>query len=253
MTPTDPRELLRAYSEQRVTDTQVMRGLAEHNGWYVPAGFALDQLQTNLSEHAIIFSTEFNAQPARLLLFSDQEAAHRADGQPIGLFTSAFSGARIFSALDERYISVSVNLGSPQAESWYIDREAFPMTRMWGQAVELERLLKTDYGSRETFAKVAAHPGFMLMINPSNQPIDVGFPGVEGKFAIAFTAPDLSEAFLSSRPEAERQRLHPAAISGLSMFQQLQNFPMAGVILNIGDDMRVVPRQDFETICAAAA
>jgi len=251
MTPTDPRELLRAFSEQRVTDNQVMRGLAEHKGWYVPVAFALDQLGTNLSEHAIIFSTEFNAQPERLLLFSDAEAAHRADGQPIGMFTSAFSGARIFAALDGRYRSVSVNPGSPTQEAWFIDREAFELTNLWGQVVDLEDSIKTDYGSPATFAKMARHPGFLLLLNAANQPLDANFPDVDGKFALAFTAPDLCDAFVASRPEEERARLNHAPLSGESLFRQLQNFDVAGVILNFGPKMHMVHRADFWSICEA--
>ncbi|MEO8027968.1 MAG: hypothetical protein ABI823_15895, partial [Bryobacteraceae bacterium] len=159
------------YSESRATDTQVMRCLSEHNGWYVPAGFAVTQLNTTLSEHAIIFSTEFEAQPDRLLLFTDAVAAHRADGHRIGLFMSAFRGSQIFAAVDGRFESVSINPGSPQSESWYIQRDAFPLTNLWGQVVELETALRADSGSPDSFARLAAHPGLILLVNEQNQPI----------------------------------------------------------------------------------
>jgi len=252
MTPTDPRDLLKAYSEKQVTGDQVMRGLAEHKGWYVPALFAVDRLKTELCDHAIIFSSEFEAQPNKLLIFTDAVAAHRADGHRLGVFSSAFSGSHIFAALDARYESVSVNPCSPQSESWFIDREGFALANLWGQVVELEKALSSDPGSDALYARLAAHEGFIILVNQENLPIDVSVPNIEGKSAIAFTAPDQCDAFMAKRSDAERARLKRVTISGALMFKQLQNFDLAGILLNIGTNGVVLSKDKFPLICAAA-
>ena len=253
MPPTDPRELLKAYSENRATSDQVMRGLAEHKGWYVPAVFAVDRLKSAVSDHTIIFSTEFEAQPNMLLLFTDAVAAHRADGHRIGVFSSAFSGAQIFEALDDRFESMSVNPCSPQAESWFIKRDGFSTANLWGQVVELENALNSDPGSDVLFRRIAAHPGFIILVNHENLPIDVSLPSLEGKSAIAFTAPDRCDAFMSQRTEAERAQLKRAYLSGTAMCKQLQNFDLAGVLLNPGTTGVALAKAQFPKICAARA
>jgi hypothetical protein len=252
MIPTDARELLTAYSEQRVTGDQVMRGLAEHKGWYVPAVFALQSLGSNTNEHAIIFSQEFEANPGQLLIFTDAVAAHRAEGHRIGVFASAYAGSRIFAALNAKYESVTVNPCSPQAESWYINREGFDLAALWGQVVELEEALRTAPGTEATYRKLAAHPGLIVVVNLENLPIDVSLPGMEGKSAIGFTAPDLYDAFMAQRSEAEKARMKRVTVPGALLFQQLQNFDMAGLILNLGPKIAAIGKAEFPLICAAA-
>src|SRR5450631_3523102 len=161
----EPRELLKAYSENRITGDAALRGLAEHKGWYVPAAFAIQRLKTTECEHAIIFSGEFEADPSKLLIFSDAVAAHRADGHRIGVFSSAFSGSQIFAAVDGQFESITVNPCSPEAESWVIQRDWFAMANLWGQVVELEKALDTDAGSAALYSRLAAHPGFIILVN----------------------------------------------------------------------------------------
>jgi len=252
MTSTDPRELLRGYAENRVTSDQVMRMLTEHKGWYVPALFAVDRLNSAVSDHAIIFSSEFESQPNMLLLFTDAVAAHRADGHRIGVFSSAFSGSQVFGALDDRYESVSINPCSPQSESWFIQRDGFAIAKLWGQVVELENALSSDPGSDALYAQLAAHPGIILLVNQENLPIDVTVPSIEGKSAIGFTAPDRCDTFMSQRSEAERARLKRVTVPGGLLFKQLQNFDLAGIFLNLGTKGVVLSKAEFPRICAAA-
>jgi hypothetical protein len=244
---------LKAYSEQRASVDQVMRGLAAHRGWYVPAGFAADRLQNAVSEHSIIFSSEFETRPAQLVLFTDAVAAHRADGQKLGVYCSGlFSGSQIFAALDDRFEAVSVNPWSPQSECWYFRRDGFSLASLWGQVVELESALSTDPGSDASLAKLAVHTGFLILVNDQNMPIDVTVPSIGGKCAVAFTAPDRCEAFMAQRTEAEKARLHKVAVPGSVLFKHLQNFDMAGVLLNVGTNGVMVAKANFPRICAFA-
>ncbi len=250
--PTDPRELLKAYAEKQVTGDQVMRGLAAHKGWYVPALFAVDRLNSQVSDHSIVFSTEFDPNLRQLVLFTDKEAAHRADGYPLGVFSSAFSGSQVFAALGEQFDAASVNPCSPQAESWFIKQDAFALANLWGQVVELESALVTEPESEATLRRLAAHGGFLVLINDQNLPIDLTVPGIEGRCAAAFTAPDRHEDFMSKRSEADRARLKHLALSGAEMFQQLQKFDMAGILLNFGSQPVIIRKELFPRICAAA-
>ena len=259
MTTVDPREILRAFSEQRANSDQVMRALTEHNGWYLPVGFLLGRLKESfdpnamVADNAVIFSAEFEADPTKLLLFTDREAAHRAEGHRIGMFSSAFSGARMFAALDDGLASVSINPCSPKSECWFIDRDAFPPAHLWAQVVSLETALLSAADNSIPYAQLAAHPGFIILINEQNLPIDVEIKGVEGKCALAFTSPDRFEAFLAKQPEPQRSQLRRATLPGASLFRQMQNFEVQGVVLNLGAGRHtvVLPKVQFQNIAAA--
>lgn len=249
--PTDPRELLKAYADKQVTTDQVMRGLAGHKGWYVPAWFATDRLNNQVSDHSVIFSTQFDPNLKQLVLFTDKEAAHRADGYPLGVFSSAFTGSHIFAALDERFDAVSVNPCSPQTESWFFKRDGFALANLWGQVVELENALAVEPEAEATLRRLAAHTGFLILVNDQNLPIDITIPNLEGRSAVAFTAPDMYEAFIAQRNETDRAKLKNLAIAGAQMFQQLQGFDMAGLLLNFGTQPVIIRKEQFAKICVA--
>src|SRR5689334_22330702 len=101
--PPTPRDVLRAYALQTTSTEQVWRALTEHTGWYVPAGFGVVALKNEVFENAVMFSEKFEADPSQLLLFTDREAALRAEGNRIGLFGSAFQCGRIFAALTSEF------------------------------------------------------------------------------------------------------------------------------------------------------
>jgi hypothetical protein len=250
MNPTDPRELLKAFSEQRATVEQVMRCLTAHTGWYVPAVFAANKLGSVMSEHSIIFSSEFQSQPAQLVLFTDSVAAHRADGQKLGIYCSgSFSGSRIFAALNGQFEAVSVNPWSPKAECSFFRRDGFSLANLWGQVVELENALATDPESDATFAKLGAHTGYIILVNDQKVPIDVALSNDMGRCAIAFTAPDRYEAFMAERTEAERSRLFQVPVAGSVLFKHLQSFDMPGLLLH---KTAFVAKANFSRICALA-
>jgi hypothetical protein len=249
-----PRQILAAFAAQTVTAEQVMRALTEHDGWYAPAGFALsalDRRPDNVYEGAVIFSEQFEADPAKLLLFTDREAALRADGHRIGLFTSAFRGARIFAALGNEFQSVSINPCSPQAECWFIARDAFPLAHLWAQVVDLETALATP--GPLPHKQLATHPGFVILINQQNLPVTMTQPSLEGPYAVAFTAPDLYAAFIARQPAENQAALNRATLDGASLFRQLPQFDVAGVWLNPGNTSSsvAIPASAFQKILDA--
>lgn len=113
MPPTDPRELLKAYSGKQVTADQVMRGLAPIRA----SMFRRCSQRTGCKTWT------------RLIGRMDSRWACLAVCSAVPL---------IFAALDDRFEAVSTNPCSPQEESWLIKRDGFSLTDLWGKVVELE-------------------------------------------------------------------------------------------------------------------
>ena len=238
-----PREVLIAYSMKEATTEQVWRALTEHSGWYVPAAFAVNRLKTTTSRHATIFATEVPTTDHALILFTDPVAAAHADAAPIGVFMDEFSGVRIFQELDESYGSVRVNPHSPKSEGWYISQEAFPLARLWAQVVHLEQAIAGSPGAIP-FAEIAAHPGFMVLVNAEHLPITLNLKQPEGSYAVAFTSPDRFQAFVAKQPAEQHASLQSATLDGATMCKQLARFDVAGVVIYYRDGGGMVLRKE---------
>ncbi len=238
-----PRDILIAYSQQQATTDQVMRALTEHAEWYVPAAFALGPLNTAMSESAMVFAQEVPSTDNALVLFTDPIAAARAEGAPLGVMVRNFSGVRIFEALDNRYGCVRVNPHSPNSEAWYLGQEAFPLARLWAQVVSLEQALSEATGALP-YAKIAAHPGYMVLINSERLPITLNLKQPAGSYAVAFTAPDGFHAFVAKQPAEQQPNMKQAVLDGVSVCRQLERFDIAGVLIYFGNGKGVVLRKE---------
>jgi hypothetical protein len=248
-----PREVLIAYSKQQANTEQVMRALTEHSDWYIPAGYAMSRLHTTTSDSAIIFAPEVPTSDRALILFTDSEAAARADGAPIGVFARSFSGVQIFQALDDRYGCVRVNPHSPQSEGWYLSQEAFPLAKLWAQVVHLEQALAKSTGESVPYGEIASHPGFMVLINAERLPITLTLKQPAGTYAVAFTAPDCLQAFVGRQPAEHQPNMKSATLDGVTLCQQLQRFEVAGVAIYYGNGRGMVLRKDeFASVISPA-
>jgi len=237
------RDILAAYSNHQATGEQVWRALTEHAGWHVPAAFAIKYLRTTTSQGATVFADEVPTSDSALILFTDPVAAGHADGAPIGIFMHAFSGVQVFQALVDSYGCVRVNPHSPKSEGWYIGQDAFPLARLWAQVVNLEQAMMAS-AAEDTVphAEIAAHPGFLVLINSERLPITLNL--AQGAFAVAFTSPDRYEAFVAKQPAENHGNLKSATLDGATLCKQLQNFDVAGVVIYYGDQKGLVIRKE---------
>jgi hypothetical protein len=251
---TTPRDVLIAYSQEQAASEQVWRALTEHSGWYVPADFAVKRLGTTDVQKAMVFAPEVPRADHDLFLFTDPVAAARAEGAPIGVFASEFSGVRIFQALNESYSGVRVNPHSPKNEGWYFPQDTFVLAKLWAQVVHLEQAIGNAPGGSVPYAELAAHPGFMVLINSERLPITLNMAQPPGSYAVAFTSPDRFQAFVSKQPAEQHPHLKSATLDGVALCRTLQQFEVAGVAIYYRDQTSMVLRRDqFDAVIQAVS
>jgi hypothetical protein len=249
-----PREVLVAYSNQQASSEEVWRALVAHTGWYVPAAFAVGPLRSTSSDGATLFANEVQTADHALILFTDAVAAAHAEGAPIGIFMRQFSGIQIFQALGGPYGAVRVNPHSPKSESWYIGKDAFPLANLWAKVVHLEQSLANASTAAVPRAAIAAHPGFMVLVNSKHLPITLNLKQPEGSYAVAFTAPDRFQEFVARQPAEQHPNLKSATLDGATLCRRLGQFDVAGLVIYYQDGGGfVLPKEEFEPVLQAGA
>jgi hypothetical protein len=227
-------EALLACSRGEISNTAVVRAIAESGDLYAPMLFAAARLGVRVAEHAVILSTEFIGDPRVLSLFTDRNAALRATGQPLGAFSGALRGVDIFDALDDaEFDRVDVNPGSDRELTFFLDRGAFHLCKLVAQVVRLEQSLARASNAEIPFAQLRDHPGFMIAVDPATgAPATTAVNGFDGPCAIVFTSPDRFELSISRLDEEQRAAISTVTLPGHSLFAQLQNFDVKGAVLN---------------------
>lgn len=242
-------QALIAFSKQEISGMAAVRVMAESDGWYVPALFAVDKFKTDVADHAIVLSVEFQSNPRNLVMFSDADAVNRAAGRPLGPISGRFSGAEIFRVLTEAdYDVIDVNPGSPREQTFYMEKSTFSMLRLIAQTVKLEQALLRCSDTYVPFAEIKAHSGYMIAINENNTLFTLNLSNPPGAHAVVFTSPDRVELF----NKAAGMQLKTTGLDGASLFTQLNNFDINGVIVNNGSPKYfVLPKSYFPHILAA--
>src|ERR1019366_6442496 len=77
--------------------------------------------------------------PERLWLFTSAARAHLVanKGYALGAYAGPIPGTTAFTILRKEFPAVDVNPGSPRAETWFMGNDAFPLARVWAEAVLL--------------------------------------------------------------------------------------------------------------------
>jgi len=79
--------------------------------------------------------------------------------------------------------------------------------------VHLEQsLLASSLDKNVPYAEIAAHPGFIVLINSESRPITINQE--QATFAVAFTAPDRHQAFIAKQPADIQANLRSATLGG---------------------------------------
>jgi len=94
-----PIRMLTAYSQHRADTNTVMRSLISHRNWFTPLSlFASSGEQVRRVESGLILSPEMQITPGELWVFTDREAAFRAQaaGAPLGTYAGGMNGTELF-------------------------------------------------------------------------------------------------------------------------------------------------------------
>jgi len=227
-------QALLAYSRQEISNTAVLRAMAEYPSWHVSMLFAADKLGKTVAEQGAIISAEFGGDPRTFYMFSGRETLMNALSMPLGAFSGYCSGADVFEKVTAaEFDRVQVNPGSPRELTFYFGSDSFGLVALITQVVRLEQILATASATYVPFRQIRDHPGYMIAVTPpENVPATTEVEGLEGRCAMVFTSPDRFELFSLRQLPEQRGKVATVTLPGESLFTQLQRFDVSGVMIN---------------------
>jgi hypothetical protein len=226
---------------------RVMRALVAHDDWYVPVEFAELAWGQSTFDHKIRLGNP--AQSAVINVFTDQESALLATGQPIGHVGGPVTGSTLMQALDDEITALIVNPASPREQQWYIAAAGFEIAATWGTAIEVERALARRGAGPVPVAELLAHRYQILLERQGHALAQVYLPEIDGAVAVCFTASDRAEEFLASLPPVARPLAEITPIAGEQLFETMRGVHAAGLVVNAGsDDQTALTRDDIAEV-----
>lgn len=228
---TVPLDALGAFARKKIGKDQLLRALCEHDKWFVPIDVATAAMTGKTFECLSVWGAVAKVPAGHLYLFTDVEAGQRAaKTTSLGPYASPVAGAELFRHLPPGVTEVHVNPGSASERSWFFGGDWVELSRRWGAAVVLERLLAgkrkreltqelIDFGSFSTLRKadgtLATAAGKGKLKNP----------------AMVFTAPDCCDAALKAAG-ADAKSWKRITGSGKQLFTAFSNLGVDGLVLN---------------------
>jgi hypothetical protein len=229
---------------------RVMRALASHDGWYVPMKYAGHVWGQSHFEHSLIFPEPIAPNPA-LLVFSDLDAAQMVEGEALGMYGGPVPGTRLLSGLSGVEALV-VNHGSPREQQWYIGAVGFQVAGGWSSAIAVERALAERGNGPAPAAALLGHTYQLLLEQATRSLAQIYLPDIDGAVAVAFTASDRAEEFVSCLPREARPLADLAPLPGHQLFEMMRSVGAAGLVINAGsDDQTALTREDITEILSS--
>lgn len=233
-----PVRTLLAYSQGRAGMNDVMRSLAGHRDWLAPLSlFARGGEEPRRAGSVLVLSTEARITPGELWVFTDRDAALRAQaaGALLGSYAGGMAGTELFRNIPPGTRVVRVNPGSPLEQTWTLrDGGGIEAGQVWAEAIALEDGFEQwRQAGRPDRAAFVGYQAF-LTFNHSTGPV-ITLPGHSGMTnpAVAFTAPDCAETFLSKLTEEQRAGLRQATADGNTFLEQAPRLGIDGLVINV--------------------
>jgi hypothetical protein len=230
----------------------VMRSLAAHEHWLVPAGFAASALGQSEFPQTINFPP---AEPTTTLnVFTDPESARFADGQPVGPYVGPVDGVRLLRALHPGLEALIVNPASPREHQWFVASGGFEIALGWAGAIAVERALAERGNGPAPAAELRSHRFHLLLDKAAQGVAQVTLPDIDGTVGVCFTATDRLAEYMSSLPPPVRHLPDFAPIDGPQLFELMRSLGAAGLVVNAGsDDQTALTGEDIAEIVASAS
>jgi hypothetical protein len=231
-------DMLTAYSEGRANMNDVVRALVSHHGWLVPLEFAAQGVeQTRSVDSMEILSTEAQMPSDELWIFTDQKAAYlaQAKGAQLGTYAGGIAGTELFRKIGAEIKTVRVNPGSPREQTWiFQDGGGIEAAQIWADAIALEESFAQWQQAGEPDIKAVKNYRGLLMFDHASGPV-ITLPNQFGMSnpAVAFTAPDCADMFLSKLGEAQRASFLRVTIDGESLLKKVPQLGIDGLIFNV--------------------
>lgn len=233
-----PKQVLTAFSQKRAGTNEVLRSLVSHQNWLAPLTMlAHGGEQKRTVKSVMVLSAEAHITPGELWLFTDAEAALRAQaaGALPGSYAGGISGTEVFRNIPAGVKTVRVNPGSAVEETWmFQDGGGIEAAQLWAEAVALEESFEQwERDGRPDKTAFINYRAF-LAFNHSSGPV-ITLPNQFGMSnpAVTFTAPDCALMFLSRLSEEQRAELRQATVDGNTLLQESARLGIDGVIINV--------------------
>jgi hypothetical protein len=230
-------QILIAFSEGRANANDVMRALVSHRGWLVPATLVAESgEQAGVADNLTMFSAETRLPPGELWIFTDREAADlaQAAGASLGAYAGGVAGTKLFSRISPDAKTVRVNPYSPRERTWtFSEGSASQVGGIWADAIALEENFERwrQTGSPDKTA-VGNYRAFLVFNHTSGPVITLPNQGGMSNPAVAFTAPDCADMFLSKLGEEQRASLRQAVAGGEALMEGARRLGVDGLLFN---------------------
>jgi len=217
----------------------VMRALTSHRGWFVPFNmFAQSGEPSRRVDSMLMLSAEAHITPGELWIFTDSEAALRAQaaGALLGSYAGGMAGTELFRLrIPPNTKTVRVNPGSPREQTWmYGEGGGIEAGQIWADAIALEdsfeQWRQTGTPDRAAFINYRA---FLTFDHPSGPVVTLPNHSGMSNPAAAFTAPDSADKFLSELDEELGTQLRRVTIDGNTLLEKAPVLGIDGLIINI--------------------
>ncbi len=217
-------DALLAYNQQRIGENALMRSLVSHRKWFAPPDSYMSENSIKIGDEAWIFTDE---QAAR--------AAH-ANRPFLDTFVGEISGTELFRAIHFKTKTIRINPHSPAAFSLTLhdtdgDTRA---VKTWAAIVRREdSYIKWQRTGEPDRGDFNSYHDFWVF-NHSTGPI-ITLPNRSGMInpAVAFTAPDCVDIFLSKADPKLRSEMESMKVDGRALLEKRQILGIDGLIINV--------------------
>ncbi len=244
-------EILERFAQEQASTNDVMRVLASHPAYFVPAAFA-PELGRELFDRLVAMSESGGPPAGELYAFTDESCLRLLADRQVGRYLGPVSGMELFCAAEKLPLAkLKVNPGGPVAHFWFIGGEALPLAALWARAMRLESVL-AELPSPPTalneglLSALREFSAYTVLMHPTEDWVatENGVGGFKHS-AMVFTAPDCSE-----RAQASRPGLREVILGGGQLFEFLSKANMDGIVFN---PMGPGPRVSFPASLALSA
>lgn len=221
---------LERFAEKQASTHEVMRALVTHDDYFVPIGFA-PAIGRHEYERIVMLSQKGVPPRGELYVFTDERCLDLVSEQPLGSFVTPVTGVELFCAMptDGSVAKLKVNPGGTLKHFWFVGDDALPLTRLWGRAIRLEKLLAEPERSKEGLhAALRTFEGFTILVNEKDAVTTAQGAGGFQNPAMVFTSPDSFERVLGQFPQ-----LRPVTMSGPELFELLPRAGVDGIAFNV--------------------
>ena len=237
--------VLADYAGGEASETDVVRALLAHDGWYAPMIWLNETFPDREVYDSMIPTPALGQAPAPgdLWLFTDADQVKAAidSGAAFAAAGGPMRGADVFGALSRTVSEIRVNPAGPGVHGWSIgiDDAVLDFFARWIGALEIEASLTEstdDLGPR-----LAAFEHYVVPVDDTGRPRVVALQKPPGNYVMAFTAPDLYAAHQKRDPGVTGA----ADMTASTLFQLADYDGVDGVVLDMKESDSFVLPQDL--------